>query len=641
MSDLVKYRSDIDGLRAIAILSVLIFHLNPELLIGGFVGVDVFFVISGFLITKILLREIEAKKFSFSSFYLRRVRRIFPALFAMLFASFLAAILFLGLDDLIWFCKVLKYAALQLSNILFEKKVEYFDTQFDVLPLLHTWSLAVEEQYYLIFPLLLFVLFKFRNNTNFVFIAVLSLSIVSLVLSQFLLINSPKLSFFSLISRFWELGLGGLLAFDKIKLPKNSTNRILGICGLLLIAISLVFTNKNNFPGVYALPACFGTLLVIFSGQDKNTLTLKILSNRILVFFGLISYSLYLWHYPIIEFYKDISGSANIATMPAILIALASTVISYFSYKYIETPFRKTKLISQEKTFNICGKKIYKPFVIALSFVIFFIITSSAVKSWQKHEGKKIFKETAKGKENVFDDACIIEEVDLSPDFVTKCVKGEKKKDFEVLLFGDSHAWRYSSGVLEWAMKKNYSIAAMASTKCASFIDDGTKAYCDDLLKMVNNIVLANKNLKYVILANKWDDDVMYGNEFKEKLSRNIEFFNRAGAKVIILGSVPIFKFDPVKCISRNNALIRKNFDFFEKKDCEKFDRAESAPNDEFLKNLFSELVKKYQVKYFDPKNYLCDKEFCYAVRDGEVLYTDFNHIDFEGSYYLARHFDF
>ncbi len=646
MSNLVKYRNDIDGLRAIAVLSVFIFHLKPSLLLGGFVGVDVFFVISGFLITKILLREIETNQFTFSGFYLRRIRRIFPALFVVLFVSLLVAILVLGPVDSIWFCKTLKHAAVQISNILFEKKVEYFDTEFDITPLLHTWSLGVEEQFYLVFPLLLFAIFKSENfwgkkDRNFAFASLLILSFLSLALSQFLLIKSPKVSFFSLTSRFWELGLGGLLAFDKIKKPKNTINEILAIFGLLLIATSLLLTNKDQFPGIYAFPACFGASLIIFSGQFHQTFVARILGNRILVFFGLISYALYLWHYPAIEFYKELSGSLEISTTAAAAIFLFTTFVSYLSYKHIEKPFRKVRSLAKEETFQVFGKEIYRPFIVSLGCILFFIAASEGLKSWQKHENKKIFGDSAKGKASSFSAECLIEEkVDFSSDFVAKCVKGEKKKDFEVLLIGDSHAWRYSSGLIEWAEKNNYSLAALGSTKCPSFIDNG-KALCADFLTLVNNIVAQNKNLKYVILADRWDDDAKLGDEFTQKLSSNIKHYTDSGKQVVILGLVPVFEFDPVKCISRENALIRQATNFFEKKICGKAERSKAMPANEFLSRFFSKMVSEYDVKYFDPKKYLCDENFCYSIINGQVLYTDYHHLDFDGSHYIAKHFDF
>lgn len=641
MSNLVKHRNDIDGLRAIAVLSVFLFHLEPSFLRGGFVGVDIFFVISGFLITKILLREIEANQFSFSGFYIRRIRRIFPALFAVLFASFLIAIVVLGPTDLIWFCKTLKYAALQISNILFQKKVEYFDTQFDAIPLLHTWSLGVEEQFYLVFPLLLFAIFKGKKDKNFAFIALLFLSLFSLALSQFLLTTAPKMSFFSLASRFWELGIGGLLAFDKIKKPKNSINEILGILGLLLIATSLALTNKEHFPGIYALPASIGAALIIFSGQFEKTFTAQILSNRVLVFFGLISYSLYLWHYPAIEFYKELSGSLKISAIAGAVIFVSTTFISYLSYKHIETPFRKVRSTSKEKTLDVFGKKIYLPFVVSFGFLLFFISASEAVKSWQKHEDRKIFGHNTKGKESSFNGDCLIDQkVDFSPDFVAKCVNGEKKKDFEVLLIGDSHAWRYSSGLVEWAANKGYSLAAIGSTGCPSFIEND-RQLCKDIFTLINNIIAQNKNLKYVILANRWDDEIEFGDDFTSKLSRNIKHYSDSGKQVVILGLVPVFKNDPAKCLSRNHAFIRSNTNLFEKAECSKAAKSESVPADEFLTRFFLKMVKEYNVKYFDPKKYLCDEDFCYSMIDGKVLYTDYNHISFDGSYYVAKYFNF
>lgn len=170
----------------------------------------------------------------------------------------------------------------------------------------------------------------------------------------------------------------------------------------------MFFTNKNYFPGIYALPACIGASLVIFSGQFNQTLVAQILGNRVLVFFGSISYSLYLWHYPAIEFYKELSGSLEFSTIAAVAIFLVTTCISYFSYKHIETPFRKVKSLSNEKTFQIFGKEIYLPFIAALGCILFFIATAESVKLWQRHEDKKIFSNSAKGKASSFDDKCLV-----------------------------------------------------------------------------------------------------------------------------------------------------------------------------------------------------------------------------------------
>jgi peptidoglycan/LPS O-acetylase OafA/YrhL len=225
MSSLISYRKEIDGLRALAVISVVIFHLKNSLLPGGFVGVDIFFVISGFLITKIIIREVEANRFSFTNFYIRRIRRIFPALFLVLFVSLILAILILTTEDMIWFAKTLRYAAIQISNFLFQREVGYFDPAFEDMPLLHTWSLAVEEQFHLIWPVTLLLLFKFKKNHNLPFYGLIVISTISLIFSEYLVNHNQKVAFFSLPSRLWELGVGGILAFHKIKQPKKSLMR--------------------------------------------------------------------------------------------------------------------------------------------------------------------------------------------------------------------------------------------------------------------------------------------------------------------------------------------------------------------------------------------------------------------------------
>jgi len=638
MSNLVKYRKDIDGLRALAVMSVIIFHLKPTLLPSGFIGVDIFFVISGFLITKILLRELQTNQFSFSKFYIRRIRRIFPALFVMLFFSFIIAILILGTRDLLWFCKTLKYSTAQISNFLFQEKVEYFDTKYKNTPLLHTWSLGVEEQFYLFFPLILYFIVKFKKQQNFIFYIMIFLSLISLILSQYLLITHPKIAFFSLPSRFWELGIGAILAFEKIKISSKKINESVGIIGLAMIIISFFIIDKNNFPAIYALPACLGAALIILS-DPKNTITEKLLSNKILVFIGIISYSLYLWHYPLITFYKEFAEIDELNSKAVILIFFISLIISYLSYKYVETPFRK-KSFAEEKYFNLSRYKIYQPFLASALCIIFFLTTIITVKTWQENKDDKIFGVDINSKLNAINKECIVgEKTDFSENFISQCVKGKNKNNFEVLLIGDIHAWRYAYGLMEWSKNHHYSMAVIASTACPSFIDNGTK-FCGWLQKNIDKLIADHKSLKYVVMANKWDDDVTDKN-FIKGLEKNIQNFNKQNKKVIILGSVPILTFDPIKCIAKNHALIHDYFPSLKKSDCEKELRINSTPQDDSLKKIFTNLTSKYNAKYFDPKPYLCDKNYCYSSLNGKILYTDSNHLNFDASVYLGGYFDF
>jgi peptidoglycan/LPS O-acetylase OafA/YrhL len=639
MSDLIKHRKDIDGLRALAIMSVVIFHLKSSLLPSGFVGVDIFFVISGFLITKIILRELETDKFSFTQFYIRRIRRIFPALFTVLLFSIAFAALTLDTENLSWFCKTARYAVAQISNFLFQKKVGYFDIRPENIPLLHTWSLAVEEQFYLVFPLFLFFLTKLKKNRNFIFYSLVGLSLLSLALSQYLLINSPKVAFFSLPSRFWELGLGAILAFQKIKPLSGKVNEATGIMGFLLIAVSFFVISENNFPAIYAIMPCLGAALVIFSGEKSDTLISKILANKILVFLGIISYSLYLWHYPIIAFYKEFMEVKELQFTAIILLFSFSVAVSYLSYKYIETPFRKKKSLQEEAFINFAKYRIYRPFSASIICITFFLLILFDIKDQQELKHMKIFGDN---RGNDFHRDCLLNEDSIfSEDLVEKCTEGKNKNGSQVLLIGDSHGFRYSRGLLDWSKKNNYSMIMLASTNCPSAIDNGTE-FCQKLRDKIYEVVRNNKKLKYVVLANSWSNDVKLGEDFaQQSLEKNIRYFTEQGKRVVILGTVPVFNFDPVTCLSKNHTPIYEFFTSLKNQECERESIKNVVPNGELLEKAFLEMKAKYGVKYFDPKPYLCDQQYCYSVIDGKIFYTDNNHLSFYGSSYVGSYFNF
>lgn len=373
------YRADIDGLRGVAVLSVLIFHLNNFILTGGFVGVDIFFVISGFLITSIIVKDLEKNKFSFTHFYIKRIRRIFPALFAMLFASFVIAFLILTIIDFAAFANSLRFASMQVSNFFFMKKLNYFDPSSENNLLLHTWSLGVEEQFYLIYPILLFALFKFSKYKKLPFYALAILTIISFGFSEYFAATDSKIAFFSLPSRLWELSAGGLIAIGNKKFSRK-ISEIIGIAGLVMLAIALFLTNKTHFPGAGALLPVVGSCLIIIACQDNKIFTYKILTNKFLSFIGVISYSLYLWHWLLIAAFKDYMEQSELSLTAAIAIATISIVIAFFSWKYIENPFRKTKILSQEKFLSLFKIKIYRPFLVSLIIILTFEITASDVR---------------------------------------------------------------------------------------------------------------------------------------------------------------------------------------------------------------------------------------------------------------------
>ncbi|MGD1882759.1 MAG: acyltransferase family protein [Paracoccaceae bacterium] len=333
----MQYRPEIDGLRTIAVLPVILFHAGLSVFSGGYVGVDVFFVISGYLITGILLRDLEAERFSILTFYERRARRILPALFFVMLCCVPFAYAWMLPEAFKDFHQSLIAVVFFASNILFWRESGYFAAAAEEKPLLHTWSLAVEEQYYLLFPLMLLALWRFGRAPVFWIIA--GLAALSLIFSEWGARNAPDANFYLPFSRAWELFAGSLAAFVMLRRPPAPNDLLAGI-GLALIVVSiLVYDAQTPFPSLYALAPAGGTVLIIlFAGPV--TWTGRFLSLSPMVGIGLISYSAYLWHQPLFAFARLRSLTAPPEALMLGLAAL-SLILAWFSWKFIETPFRK------------------------------------------------------------------------------------------------------------------------------------------------------------------------------------------------------------------------------------------------------------------------------------------------------------
>ncbi|MDJ0922061.1 MAG: acyltransferase family protein [Henriciella sp.] len=354
----MKYRPDIDGLRTVAVVPVVLYHAGVPGFSGGFIGVDVFFVISGFLITRILYDEMVEKRFSILHFYERRARRILPALFAVMLACLAAGWFLLSPEDYSHMARSAVSALVFLSNIWFwQNSGGYFDGATDYLPLLHTWSLAVEEQFYILFPLYLLIILRWGKEVSRSLTWALVLG--SLLFAAWITPQMPSASFYLLPTRFWELGLGSLLALGLATVPLSQWVReLMAGIGLLLILFAVVFYNSaTSFPGIAALPPVLGAAALIWAGASGSSLVGKALSWRPMVFVGLLSYSLYLWHWPIMAFARNWLMSSELPEPWQVATIAASFVAAWLSYKYVETPFRagRGRPMTQSRVFTLSG----------------------------------------------------------------------------------------------------------------------------------------------------------------------------------------------------------------------------------------------------------------------------------------------
>ena len=334
----VEYRPDVDGLRAIAVALVLLFHADLGFE-GGFVGVDVFFVISGFLITRLIRKQQQCDSFQLSHFWARRIRRIVPASTFVAVVSLIFGTMLLLPEDLENLAKSIVAQQLISSNIFFLRQSGYFDDPSNLKPLLHTWSLAVEEQFYLFYPLIL--VFAQRLSNRMLCAILVTLAITSLAVSEWSLQEYPSATFFLLHTRAWEMLLGGILVFiPRKRVPRAHLANALSWCGLFLILMAgWCYDATSRFPGVGALPPCIGAALFIFSNTNSSTHAGRIIASKPLVAMGLMSYSLYLWHWPVLAFSRYWLGPA-LPVSVRVSSLFAISCLAYASWRHIETPFR-------------------------------------------------------------------------------------------------------------------------------------------------------------------------------------------------------------------------------------------------------------------------------------------------------------
>jgi len=539
----VNYRPDIDGLRAIAVISVIFYHAdnsfnNLKILPGGFIGVDIFFVISGFLITSIILKELnETGTFSFKNFYLRRVKRIIPVLLLVFITTFPFIWLFFIPTSFLDFSKSLISSLFFLSNYHFYFSGELYDAESSLLkPLMHTWSLSIEEQYYIIFPLILTIVFKFfRKNLFKVFVLLFLISFVSMI---FTFQKNESLAFFSFFARFWELILGGITAILYYK-KKNShkfNDSIYSFLGLLIIFYSIFFYNDSTkSPYISTLFPVFGTSLVIYF-NNKSGFIYKILSLKYLVFTGLISYSLYLWHYPVFAIGRTTEFFGDGVSKKLFIITFFLSLISYY---IIEKPIKK-------KRFNN-----YKIFISLLSFYFLLILLSLASINGKIEAVRgDVLKNLFIGNETSNLTVCKDEKVNQDG----YCVFNPKKNR-TLILIGDSHMQTLEKPLLEFSNKNKFKLVILNRSTCFYFLD------LDVIIKnRLSNCTAKYQEERRKIILSQSNATVIMGGRTPHYLSgENFDNLEGGGDNTKIKGFFYKMNNDPISKQSNNNTLINNS----------------------------------------------------------------------------------
>lgn len=537
-----RYRSDIDGLRALAVLPVVFYHAGIPYFSGGYVGVDIFFVISGFLITGLIIAELKAGTFSISDFYERRIRRIFPALFFMVFLVMLAGLIILLPKEFSYYGQSAIATAIFVSNIFFWKTTSnYFDGPAEIHPLLHTWSLAVEEQFYIIFPLLLFVIFKY-SKTYLRHILLLIL-FGSLSLSVWGVHNAPTATFYLAPTRAWELLVGSILATDAIPAVKRIFSATLvGLLGLSCIGYSVFFYDSNTlFPGLAALIPCLGAAFIIYAGSGNHkTLLSALLSSRLLVGIGLISYSLYLWHWPLIVFLRHhILLRALNPTEITCLIA-ASFIMAIISWRYVEKPFRGQSGILNRPRLFAAG---FTSIALAIIFGMILSMTSGIP---QRFEGlDKVAMQT----ESEFPEWAAYKWTDCSISDAknwkqSSCnLSRSSANGGRALLWGDSFAAHYVAGFLQQP-NTPFFLLRYTSHQCPPLLDyyAASNPECSDFNAAVLNLIKENK-IDTVIMSANWQSYLARSKMSYPQIGVTVNKLSEVGIRVILIGQSPVYGF--------------------------------------------------------------------------------------------------
>jgi peptidoglycan/LPS O-acetylase OafA/YrhL len=642
MSASLSYRPDIDGLRAVSVTVVMLFHLGMTTMSGGFVGVDVFFVISGYLITSIIAREVDAGEFTFAGFYERRIRRIYPALIVMLAATFLGAWIALMPREFLAFARTLIATPLFAANFMFLGEDGYFDAASLTKPLLHTWSLGVEEQFYIVFPWLLIAARRYGWNRLAIVVAVVVASLASSVVAGAL---DWGQAYFLLPMWFWELGFGALLALHRTTVPPRLRD-VVGVGGLAMIVASCFLIDESMaFPGwVALLPVVGASGVMVAAGSPAN----RLLATRPFVFIGRISYPMYLWHWPLIVFAVQVLGRPLQPLEAAGIFAL-TVLLSWGTLVLIEAPIRaRRRLASRSRLFVVAS---------ALSLVLVGAgiagFAGRGLPGRLSPEVRAIADVAADPP--AIDKACRRSRTAIARNLPPCEIGASEPKHYGFAVIGDSHSRALAAAIGDVAKREGAKGLYLGRVACPPLLGlerhGAGNWHCADHLDWAMRRI-AEENIGTVLVVARWGvmlPPASYGNEHvadlryardgrevaRDRLAAEVEAGLRAtldalkGRRVVVLFSVPEIGFDVPTVLA-----AAKRFGWTPP---ETPDRGAYEARQKKIRDLFAAAgVARPGVEILEPADLLCGAGRCRIVEDGRILYSDDDHLSATGAAAVA-----
>ena len=651
----IKYRPDIDGLRAVAVISVVAYHCGLPWLKGGFVGVDIFFVISGYLIGSLVYKEIKGRSFSVSKFYARRARRILPALFVVLLVSYGIAFLILSPVEMKMFSGSALASITSSSNIFFWRNTVYFFPHSDQHPLLMAWSLGVEEQFYLLFPLLMLMMRSFRWWLQLLILS--SLAVLSLIAciwgSQYHLNAAYYLPF----TRGWELAAGVLIAIVEANRPAKAeagprlTSHVLSILGLGMICLAIETYDRNSiFPGYLALLPVMGAVLVIAA---RDGIANRVFAAKPFVFVGLVSYSWYLWHWPLLSF-ASIASDAGLTRGVKIVIGAASFACAVLSYHLVEKPFRTSTTPSP-----LLLKRYASAAVLVMLPALVFYFTNGLPQRCRNVQQLEM------AGSQLNQDQCIVMRGVPHPPLLAQCVPAGDGR--AVALIGDSHATALAAGLRIIAERSGYRLIELTKAACpplegaarSVIADPGFAPECLQFNREVLKYILNEPKVKAVVVAAIWAEPLDQG-QFADRYVRDggtqrsvslaeseltltnglsdlTRSLQNAGKEVYLVQDDPSFNFNPLRLIEARLMWPRSMLSRLVANSAPHFDGDVApdpgSPDTNEARSIVEHAAKLYpEAHVIDLHAALCGPNGCRFAEGNQTLYLDTSHLSSLGA---------